>query len=345
MIVLRAFIASALLALSGTLSLLADHIIIVHGSFSSESRWFRPGGAFYEALKKSAEAEQSTITPFIWSGGVSPQSIIEGAGALAELIISLPPHIPLKICAHSNGGNVTAYATMLLAALYQTQSSSTTVLHEDIPETLKKPFLEKKLTKNRTYINDIKPHVEQSLQSTFTHLKTLFSQGTRLRRALPDYPIHTACFMGTPINTTAFDIDMSVVYHAINLYSLGDIIQPLVGKQTLPPHERRSNLQALLHHNKEEEAKNPCHKNIRHAYIGQWLLALETIIAQTDNATSGELRSGVITFYSDQPPLFTPGDTEQFLKDHGPQSSEEGCSATAPSSSDEDEDFDWDFSV
>lgn len=345
MIVLRACAFSALFTFSTATLQAAERIIVVHGSFSSESKWCRPGGLFYEALKKSTKNDESFVTPFIWSGGVSPQSIIQGAGALAELIISLPPHIPVRICAHSNGGNVSAYATMLLAALYQTQTTVTTVPQEELPESLKKPFQEKKLTKNRTCLYDLAPTTERTLEKTFAHLKQLFNEGTRLRRTLPDYPIQTVYFMGTPLNTNLFDVDMSVVRHVINLYSRGDIIQPLVGKQTLPPHERRANLQALLHHAAAEEPCDPCHKNIRHPSVGQWLLGLENLIAGKESAALDALQSGVITFYEDKAPSFKPGDTEQFLKEHSPQSCVSDTSSPTSVSAEEEEDFDWDFCV
>lgn len=277
-------------------------VFILHGSFSNASRWFRPNGTFYEAVKKQAEPLGHAVHPFTWSGGVSAQSIIEAAGQFVEHILTLPPHIPVIIQAHSNGGNVAAFTTMLLGALYKSQLSDGTTL----PDSVKGPFIEKKLTKNRTYVYEIAPKTEALLQSTFTRLKSTLDNSHHLRRTLPIYPIQLLCLMGTPINTEKFDVDMSVVRQVINLFSPADFIQTLVGNNLLPEHERRANVQVKLHDaSLSPNPIDPCHKNIRHRLVGQWLLELPLIIGSaTQNAAPYTLQSGIATFYEDKAPVF-----------------------------------------
>lgn len=303
-------------------------IFILHGSFGSDSRWFRPNGTFYEAVKKQAAPLGHDIHPFIWSGGVSPQSIIEGAKSFIERMLTLPPNTPIIIEAHSNGGNVAAFTTMLYAALYKAQATDET----EVPDIIRSPFLEKKLTKNRTYIYEVAPKVESLLQETFTELKEAMNTSHRLRRTLPDYPIQLLCLMGTPINTDRFDINMQVVRQVINLYSPADFIQPLVGDQVVPIHERRANIQVKLHDvNLGADPIDPCHKNIRNQIIGQWLLELPDIAASTkEDAAPYSLQSGIATFYSDQPPLFV-------------QTDEANQPASSDDSDSEEEDDSWPF--
>jgi len=288
-------------------------IFILHGSFGSASRWFRPNGSFYEAVKKQAAPLGHAVHPFVWSGGASPQSIIHAAGEFVEHILNLPPHVPVIIEAHSNGGNVAAFTTMLLGALYKALPTDGTGL----PETLKSPFIERKLTKNRTYVDELAPATETLLQSTFSRLRSVLNNSHHLRRAFPTQPIQLLCLMGTPINTSKFDIDMGVVRQAINLFSPGDFVQTLVGNNLLPPHERRANIQVKLHDEDfGQDPIDPCHKNIRHRLVGQWLLELPTLIGDAkENAAPYTLQSGTVTFYADKSPEFNPGVLEPYSSD------------------------------
>jgi len=346
-VLLWAFFAPLFFMLCAAPLQAAKRITPIHGSFSNESRWFRPGGAFYEAVKKSLDDEEAEIKPFIWSGGISPLSIIEGAAGLVEHLLTFPPHDSVFILAHSNGGNVTAYATMMLAALNQISSTNSTVKLEDIPETLKRPFAEKKLTKSRLPAqNELSPEVEQALHASLLKLQSTMARSHYLKRALPSYQIELVCLMGTPINTNVFDIDMNVVRQVINLYSVADVIQPLVGSQTLPAHSRRANVQVKLHHDQNAPAPiDPCHKNIRHAIIGGWLLQLPELLANNESPEEiNALQSGCITFYENKRPVFTPGLFDQNTGNQLQALYENMCNQETDSSSslsEEDESIDW----
>ncbi|MEI7580305.1 MAG: hypothetical protein WCJ17_00755 [bacterium] len=332
-IIQKLFIGVLCCTLFKTLSPL---ICISHGSFGSESSWFRPGGMFYEAVKKEALTRGEPVTPWIWSGGVSEQNIIEAAGTLVEYILQLPPQTPISFIAHSNGGNVCAYATMILASLYASpQQTSTfetdannmlkdqerpteTLPHpasllddeetdEAIPPLLRFPFLHQKLTKHRTYRYEMHPQTEQVLQTTLKRVRGIMQHSVRLHRAPNSYPISLLCSMGTPIDSTRFDIDMRIVRQAINIYSPADVIQSLVGKQLIPQHERRANVQARIHDiTLHPQPIDPCHKKVHHVTIGKWILHLPDLLADTnENAAPYQLHSGIITFFPDKEPEIT----------------------------------------
>jgi hypothetical protein len=296
-------------------------ICISHGSFGSESSWFRPGGMFYETIKKQAMHRSEAVVPWIWSGGVSEENIIEAAGALVEYILQLPASTPLSFIVHSNGGNVCAYATMMLASLYVKQQpvasfnetpphgiSEESIIHEnneeELPPFLKLPFLHPTVTKNLTQHMEMHPNTERILKSTISRLRSLLATSMRPHRAPNNYPIALICCMGTPINTHIFDIDMRVVKQVINIYSTADFVQSLVGSQLIPEHERRANVQARIHDiSLNPETINPCHKKIHHVTIGKWILQLPEFLADTnDKAAPHQLKSGFITFFADKEP-------------------------------------------
>ena len=325
-------------------------LFLAHGSFGSEGKWFRPGGTFHEALKKEAAVQNETITPWLWSGGISDEDIIFAAGQFVELFLSLPTQTSKTLCAHSNGGNVFAFATMLLAALYETYTITTDEAVAEqpteeqpteelrIPHFLKKPFLRTELTKSREVHYTMNPKTEAALTAVFSALKHKADLNPPLHRSPTIYPITLFFCMGTPINYTRFDIDMRVVKQAINLYSPGDFIQTLVGSRLFPEHERRANIQVRLHHSDIcPHPIDPCHKNIRHALVGQWLLHLpELIAASYENAALYTLQSGIVLFSETENPTFTAIPYSDLMQSFSTPSH------AALSSSDDEESFDGD---
>lgn len=317
---------------------------LAHGSFAADSKWFLPGSPFYEELKKEAALHDGIVIPWLWSGGVSDESIIEAAGRFVEELLLLPASTSINLCAHSNGGNVFAFATMLLAALYEeTQEEPTTATR--MPLFLKKPFLHKELTKNREVLYNMHPKTEAVLNKIFSHLKEKKEQGLPLHRSLTTYPINLFCCMGTPINPSRFDIDMRVVKQAISIYSPADFIQSMVGAQLWPEHERRANVQARLHHSKLSDTPiDPCHKNIRHALIGAALLDLPRILAAThENAAPYELQSGMVTFSETAEPEFKAlSYSELLLLLSSPSHATLSASSDDEEAEEEDDsDFEW----
>jgi len=293
-------------------------IALVHGSFSCHSKWCKPGGTPFETLKKAASHKGYTLKPFVWSGGVSSFDIIEAAEDLVASLLSAPANRQFILIGHSNGGNVIAYATMLLSELYYPQIE---LLSEDetiviVPESLKKPFLrdEKKKALLPSHTSEA---LQEKIAGTLVRLRAQQAQCTNRHRSPLCYPIDLVCIMGTPINTNRFSIDMRVTKQAVSLFSPNDFVQILVGKQLLPPHERRANIRARLALDGEAGTLiiDPCHKNIRHPIITSWLLDLPHILAApAHKAAPHALRSGTVYFYDAKQPQFY-SETEESLVD------------------------------
>jgi len=87
-------------------------VILVHGSFSSHSSWWRPGGSFFEPLQNHAEQLGHTVVPFMWSGQPDSHSIHLAGELLAALIKSYSQEVIL--IGHSHGGNVINVASQKL---------------------------------------------------------------------------------------------------------------------------------------------------------------------------------------------------------------------------------------
>lgn len=295
------FSLGVLFCLGNVTPLCADDIGILHGSFAANSRWPCPGGKFFEEVKKRACTVGGNVHPIQWSGGITPQCIIQAASDLVTTFFTSNFTI---FFAHSNGGNVLAYFSMLLDALYKAQEDERIrgIEQVHIPESIRAPFFEKVITRNRVTASQIPPKIDQLITDTFLHLRTVMKE-CHPRRSLSDYPVKLMCFMGTPINTKRFDVKMNVVAQVINLYSVKDHIQTVVGDQTLPAHERRANVRARIQQSGNGQLPyDPCHKNIRHHLIGKWLLDLPSLLSEQNNAAPYNLKSGAVVFYEDKLP-------------------------------------------
>lgn len=88
--------------------------IIVPGTWSSEYGWHSQGGDFFESLKKSVDAQTTSVMTYYWSGKNNHKSREYAAQGLANLIQSFPPTHEINIIAHSHGSNVGILASQLL---------------------------------------------------------------------------------------------------------------------------------------------------------------------------------------------------------------------------------------
>lgn len=89
--------------------------IIIHGTWGHESKWYLPGGNFFETLKKQIASPQAIIIPFTWSGRNSHESRIIAGHQLKTLIQSYPIPIDIYLINHSHGGTVASLATQFMA--------------------------------------------------------------------------------------------------------------------------------------------------------------------------------------------------------------------------------------
>lgn len=88
---------------------------IIHGTFARDSKWYQPGGVFFETLKKNLP-ENALLKSFTWSGKNKDE---ERTGAAHQLITDIAtydhPDDEINIIAHSHGCNVAIRASQELA--------------------------------------------------------------------------------------------------------------------------------------------------------------------------------------------------------------------------------------
>lgn len=289
-------------------------VILIHGSFAAKSSWYRPHGPFYEALRHTTK---EPILSFTWSGHFLPKQIIADAGYLVELILALAPDEPVILIAHSNGGNLSAYATLLLKELQiyyeQTQHHKKSLAsNKRIPQSLLAPFA----VPLRSSSSD---EITTRIEACFNRLK----QQIDYKKTFPQRPhfISALYLMGTPLDIETFPFDMDIVEHVYNLYSEGDFVQSFAGKRHVPNHNRMVNLHVSMTDvhtceecvDEEEQIDehttiNPCHGCLHAPLVGRWLLNVPKLIAA--HQTSNGLQDGELAFHHDRAPTYHPGQAQ-----------------------------------
>ena len=88
--------------------------IIVPGTWSAEYGWHSQGGEFFESLKKSVNAQTTSIMTYYWSGKNNHKSREYAAQGLSNLIQSFPQDYEINLITHSHGSNVGILASQLL---------------------------------------------------------------------------------------------------------------------------------------------------------------------------------------------------------------------------------------
>jgi Lipase (class 3) len=89
--------------------------IIIHGTWSLDATWYRPGGDFFESLSTAVKNSNGAIVPFTWSGSLSHNSRLQAARSLKALIESYGPDTDIYLVGHSHGANVGILATQYLS--------------------------------------------------------------------------------------------------------------------------------------------------------------------------------------------------------------------------------------
>ncbi len=90
----------------------SDTAVITHGTFASNGRWYRPGGDFYEALKKNRPDLHLHDRSFRWTGAYSDSARQADARLLQTWLVDQGLKRP-DFFAHSHGGTVANLATKL----------------------------------------------------------------------------------------------------------------------------------------------------------------------------------------------------------------------------------------
>lgn len=222
-------------------------VILVHGSFASQSSWHKPSGKFYETLKKSGKALNKKTISFTWSGKPTYKKICHAGKNLAEYIKSYPSSEEVILIGHSHGGNVIAQATQYLEKN-----------NKENKETLQT------LTLTSLYQPPTKPLCSSPLYS----LTKLLQNKAKI--------VDKIYLLGTPIDTTRYPINFSCVQQLYNFFSSGDFIQSVAGNYAKEYPKKKenciTNLKITLEKSGYFASEHPTHTQLHHHEIAKWLL-------------------------------------------------------------------------
>ena len=285
-------------------------IILVHGTFASDTDWYLPDGKFLRAVEIEANKKNYKVVSFTWSGDLNNTARIRAAKHLAQLILTYPEKVKIEVVGHSHGGNVINLASALLY-----NPIEDTARKHDTQEIIK-PFeteekdqyqtvlamiadLEQELIQMEAHINSIQkpkpqttsyyysPHYpytlqdKESAQKLLLELKTAYQEVQDLLKTKNIVSgktknlIDCAYLLATPVNTKAWPPNYFVIKNLKNFYSTGDLIQTVVGTcdRIYPAHPQLVNLRIQTAKTAYTHSKdNPGHSDIHVPFIGRWLL-------------------------------------------------------------------------
>jgi hypothetical protein len=87
-------------------------LLLVHGTWASDSEWYQPGGSFHSFIKPQRADLYDQPDFFHWSGGYSDGARDQGAADLVQWVNDRNES-GLDVMAHSHGANVLMKATTL----------------------------------------------------------------------------------------------------------------------------------------------------------------------------------------------------------------------------------------
>ncbi|MFH1644666.1 MAG: alpha/beta fold hydrolase [bacterium] len=221
-------------------------IILVHGSFASNSQWYSPRGNFFQELETQAKQFDQKVIPFSWSGQPNNVDIIHGAESLAKVIESYPENEQIILIGHSHGGNVINYAS--------------TLLYDPFEDIMQNQTTEQIYTNVFSLLNQIE--LQYDLTKTFSSIKTIKNNS-----------IEAVYLLGTPVDTTSFAPNMRVIKNLYSFYSDGDNIQTVLGayQQKYSGIEHVTNLKITMK-NVTLFSNNPGHVQMHDPVISKWIL-------------------------------------------------------------------------
>ena len=244
-------------------------VILVHGSFASQSEWHKPSGSFYETLKKSAQALNKKTVSFTWSGRPTYKKISLAGKNLAELIKSYPINEEIILIGHSHGGNVIAHATQCLEKKDQKEEKAPVISFASLYQ---------------------KPTELICSSPLYSLKKYLF------RKQL--FVISKIYLLGTPIDPHIYPINFDYVQQLYNFYSSGDLIQSVAGYYTKEypvkyAQNRITNLQITLEKSGYFASEHPTHIQLHHEEIAKWLLFIPEQLKACSLGGFGRFENGV----------------------------------------------------
>lgn len=299
-------------------------IILVHGTFAANATWCNPRGKFFQELENQARQFNQTIVPFTWSGNPKHIDIIQGSENLVKLIASYPKNEEIILIGHSHGGNVINFASRLLNDPVEEIMESQTIeeayseIFNIIDKILIRTNANPKNTQEKTLSNidnNKNEEIISSIKKTLEEINNLKAKKqVDLKSKSKKHIIKTVYLLGTPIDTNIYSPSMRVIENLYNFYSLGDIIQTVLGlyQQTFPPMERITNLKILIK-NCSYFSHNPGHIQLHDEIIAKWILHIPDIFDNFESENNGE-----IFFDGEKQPLYkvqTPMEIQEFFLD------------------------------
>lgn len=255
-----------LFALINTNQLIAI-IILVHGTFATESPWCHPEGKFYQLLEKQAHERDDIVVPFNWSGKLTNTARLKAAESLAKVILSYSKE-KVTLIGFSHGGNVINLTSQLLS-------------------------------KHKPNSQDPLAHMAGFMQ--------IYRKIRKMNIQQKKYLINKAYLLATPIDVENYAPNMTVIGHIYNFYSNGDIIQPILGMydRKLVGIERSINFRTIIHNGMEEY--DPSHEQMHHSMIAPWILSIPDELKATNRGNFHKCNiccDGTICFYYNREPIF-----------------------------------------
>jgi len=248
-------------------------IILVHGTFATGSKWWQPGGDFYQALEQEATKINEKIHLLNWTGALNNSARIKAAKNLAELVLSLKTvnNEKIIIIGHSFGGNVINLASKLL---YHSENIPSFYSFEDTAE-----FVQ-----------------------SYRDLAKL-----RAKRCCKNL-IEVVYLLGTPIDLDQFHPNMYVIKYLCNLFSPNDKVQSVLGfyGKKVENLERIANFEIIIR-DAQVATGYPNHIQMHHPIIAQSLLYIPFSLKE-QKVGGFELfdwnECGMIELADEKPPLY-----------------------------------------
>lgn len=282
------FLAFALL-LSSTVSAVS---IIVHGTFAAQDTWYKPGSPFFSAFSEAQETKEMMI-PFTWSGDLTHVARLNGAQALAELILQYPKE-PVNLVGHSHGANVINLASNLLALarhaieyqqdeIYLQHVEAMVHLFVSAPVTHEHSVICMSHTRAVTYV---KTEMRQAPAESADDLRELLVAAVNVlrkkmqqsvestRAASKKYLINKVQLLAVPILTDSYAPNMEIIKRVENYYSQEDWIQAFAGNQghIYPPNPRMVQVRVCFCDTPASRTFfDPDHSGMHDVLIAKWL--------------------------------------------------------------------------
>lgn len=260
-------------------------VILVHGTYSSNARWHQPNGDFFKIIEKEAEVLGHKVANLKWSGANNNKARFIAAESLAKLILSYPIDEEKIVIGHSHGGNVIAIASALLYdPVAKLEKSGFSPKHVDslLKDLLPKINNELNNTEKSIYrgvpedseqLDCVKCWI-QSCKNIHEEIKKVKEHNIYRTNLVEEYLINKAYFLATPVDQTIYLPNMNVIKNVFHFYSLGDLIQPVLGlyRRNYEGINRINNFKICFQ--LKGHLINPSHTQMRDILIAKWILMI-----------------------------------------------------------------------